>query len=90
MFEKVQNGIYITSVAGLHAGLNPQSGNFSLQANGFLIENGKKTTPVDLITIGGNLMEIFKDISIVGGDTKELIALSTPSLAIKKIKVSGK
>lgn len=90
LFEKVNNGIYITSVAGLHAGLNPQSGNFSLQASGFLIEDGKKTTPVDLITIGGNLLEVFKDVTIVGGDTKELIGLSTPSLVIKKIKVSGK
>ena len=90
LFEKVGNGIYITSVAGIHAGLNPQSGNFSLQANGFLVENGKKTTPVDLITIGGNLLELFNNIAVVGGDTKELIGMSTPSLVIKKIKVSGK
>jgi PmbA protein len=90
MFAKVNNGIYITDVAGLHAGLNPQSGNFSLQASGFLIENGKKTTPVDLITIGGNLLEVFSDVKIVGGDTQELIGMSTPSLYIKKIKVSGK
>ena len=90
LFAAVGNGIYITSVAGLHAGLNAQSGNFSLQANGFLIENGKKTTPVDLITIGGNLIDVFKDVQIVGGDVKELIGLSTPSLVIKKIKVSGK
>ena len=90
LFAKVNNGIYITDVAGLHAGLNPQSGNFSLQASGFLIENGKKTTPVDLITIGGNLLEVFQDVKIVGGDTQELIGMSTPSLYIKKIKVSGK
>ena len=90
LFAAVGNGIYITSVAGLHAGLNAQSGNFSLQASGFLIEDGKKTTPVDLITIGGNLIDVFKDVQIVGGDVKELIGLSTPSLVIKKIKVSGK
>ena len=91
LFEKAENGIYITSISGLHAGLNAQSGNFSLQASGFLIENGKKTTPVDLITVGGNLVEVFTDIIEVGSDLKETVGgTSIPSLLIKKIKVSGK
>ena len=91
LFEEAGNGIYITSISGLHAGLNAQSGNFSLQANGFLIENGKKTTPVDLITVGGNLVDVFMDIIEVGSDSKETVGgTSIPSLLIKKIKVSGK
>lgn len=91
LFECCENGIYITSISGLHAGLNAQSGNFSLQASGFLIENGKVTTPVDLITVGGNLVEVFTDIIEVGSDLKETVGgTSIPSLLIKKIKVSGK
>lgn len=91
LFEMVGDGIYITSIAGLHAGLNAQSGNFSLQSSGFLIEDGKKTTPVDLITIGGNLIELFNNVVEVGGDTKDLVgSVSIPSLVIKSIKVSGK
>lgn len=91
LFEMIGNGIYITNIAGLHAGLNAQSGNFSLQSSGFLIENGKKTKPVDLITIGGNLVELFNNVEEVGGDTVDLVgSVSIPSMVIKSIKVSGK
>ena len=58
---------------------------------GHVIENGKKTTPVDLITIGGNLIDLFNDVIEVGGDVKHLVGgVSIPSLVIKSIKVSGK
>lgn len=35
MLKAVDNGIYVNSVQGLHAGLNPISGDFNLQASGF-------------------------------------------------------
>ena len=91
LFEEVGNGVYITDVSGLHAGLNPQSGNFSLQSTGFMIENGKKGKPLDLITVSGNLLEIFKDVLEVGNDvTVSPAGVSAESLLIKKIVVSGK
>ena len=91
LFEEVGNGVYITDVSGLHAGLNPQSGNFSLQSTGFMVENGKKGKPLDLITVSGNLLEIFKDVLEVGNDvTVSPAGVSAESLLIKKIVVSGK
>ena len=90
LFEKVENGVFITDVSGLHAGLNPQSGNFSLQSTGFMIENGKKSRPLDLITISGNLLDIFKDVLEVGNDvTVSPSGVSAESVLIKKIAVSG-
>ena len=91
LFQEVGNGVFITDVSGLHAGLNPQSGNFSLQSTGFMIENGKKGKPLDLITISGNLLEIFQDVLEVGNDTYvSPSGVSSQSLLIKKIAVSGK
>lgn len=90
LFNLVDNGIYITEVEGLHAGMNCQSGNFSLQAKGFLIENGKRSKPVCLITIAGNLFELFKDIKEVGSNLQELGSTYAPSVLIKKLAVSGK
>ena len=90
LFEKVGEGVFITDVSGLHAGLNPQSGNFSLQSTGFMIENGKKGRPLDLITVAGNLLDIFNDIIEVGNDvTVSPSGVSAESLLIKKIAVSG-
>ena len=91
LFQEVGNGVFITEVSGLHAGLNPQSGNFSLQSTGFMIENGKKGKPLDLITVSGNLLDIFKNIQEVGNDvTVSLSGVSAESVLIKKIVVSGK
>ena len=90
LFEKVGEGVFITDVSGIHAGLNPQSGNFSLQSTGFMIENGKKGRPLDLITVSGNLLDIFKDVLEVGNDvTVSPSGVSAESVLIKKIVVSG-
>lgn len=91
LFDAVGNGVYITEVSGLNAGMNTQSGNFSLQSTGFLIENGKLGRPLDIITVSGNLLEVFKDIIMVGNDEKLFYsATSCPSVVVKKIAVSGK
>ena len=91
LFEEVGDGVYITDVSGLHAGLNPQSGNFSLQSTGFMIENGKKGKPLDLITVSGNLLEVFQDVIEIGNDiTVSPSGVSAESVLIKKISVSGK
>ena len=90
LFQEVGNGVYITDVQGLHAGLNPRSGNFSLQSTGFLIKDGKKDRGLDIITISGNLVNIFNDILAVGNDLKEAIGSKVPSVLVKKIAVSGK
>ncbi len=90
LFEEVGNGVYITDVSGLHAGLNSRTGNFSLQSTGFLIKDGIKDRPLDIITISGNLVNLFMDIQEVGKDMKQFIASSCPSVIVKSIKVSGK
>ena len=90
LFQEVGNGVYITDVSGLHAGLNPRSGNFSLQSTGFLIKDGKKDRGLDIITVSGNLVSLFKDIQLVGNDSKEFIGCKVPSVVVKTLGVSGK
>ena len=91
LFAEVGNGVYITDVQGLHAGLNERSGNFSLQSTGFLIKNGKKDHALDIITISGNLQDLFNSVIEVGSDSKVFIPGSEcPSIVVKKIAVSGK
>ena len=91
LFEEIGTGVYITDVSGLHAGLNPRSGNFSLQSSGYFIENGKKTHALDIITISGNLVELFNSIISVGNDSKTFLsACNCPSVVVKKLAVSGK
>ena len=91
LFAEIGDGVYITEISGLHAGMNQQSGNFSLQSSGYLIKNGKRDRGLDIITISGNLLEIFNDVLAVGNDLETSYGgVSAPSLLIKKIAVSGK
>jgi PmbA protein len=88
---KIKEGLYIEEVQGLHAGMNAQSGNFSLQASGFMIRDGKIAEPVNLITVAGNLKQLFLDIKEVADDSElQLSSISAPSVFVKKLAISGK
>jgi len=80
-------------VAGLHSGLNPVSGDFSLSASGYEIENGNIGRPVDLITIAGNLYELLKDIEDIADDLRFGFPgksyIGSPSVKIKSLAVAG-
>ena len=64
------DGVMITSMAGLHAGVDTISGDFSLSAKGFLIEGGKVGRPVAQITLAGNFFELMKNIRCFADDLK--------------------
>lgn len=90
MISKIKEGVYITDLQGLHSGMNAKSGNFSLQAQGFMIINGKIDRPLTLITLAGNLSDMFMNIKDVANDSKLILnGVTTPSVYIKKLAVSG-
>ena len=95
LLAKAGNGVYINALSGLHAGANPVTGDFSLQSAGFMIENGKKTTPVKSFTVAGNFFELLKKITAVG-DTVELpsamgmTAFGAPSVLVDNLSIAGK
>ena len=87
----IENGIYITEVNGLHAGLNPISGNFNVQSSGYLIENGKKTKPVTLFVLSSNFYEMLNNVEAIANNTEpNFNGIASPSLKIKEVQISGK
>ena len=91
LFQEIGDGVLITEVSGLHAGLNAQSGNFSLQSTGYLIKDGKKDRALDIITVSGNILEVFNDVIEVGNNVEvSPSGTSAPSLVIKELSVAGK
>ena len=91
--KDIGEGLIITDVSGLHAGLNPVSGDFSLLSEGFLIKEGKKADPVEQITIAGNFYDMMLNVKEIANDTKALPGSNgeffSPSIYIGKIDVSG-
>ena len=89
--NEVKEGVIITEFAGLHSGASAITGDFSLAAKGFMIENGKKTFPVEQITVAGNFFALLKDIEEVGSDLKfPMSSLGCPSVVVKELSVAGK
>ncbi|OPJ56711.1 TldD/PmbA family protein [Clostridium chromiireducens] len=87
----VKEGIIITDFAGLHSGASAVTGDFSLAAKGFMIENGKKSFPVEQITVAGNFFTLLKDIKDVGSDLKfPMSSIGCPSVVVKELSVAGK
>ena len=87
----IEKGIYVTEVGGLHAGLNPISGAFNVQATGYMIENGKKTSPVTLFVVSGNFFEMMNDIEYIANNlSKRFVGVAAPSFKVRKLMVSGK
>lgn len=90
LVKNVNEGILITNVAGLHSGANSISGDFSLAAEGFLIEEGNITSSVEQITIAGNIYDILKNIASLGNDLRfNTSAVGSPSVLISEIDVAG-
>jgi PmbA protein len=64
------DGLYVTDVAGLHSGVNPVSGTFSVGATGRLIEGGELGAPVRELTIASDLVSMLRDVRAVGSATR--------------------
>ena len=90
--KKLGDGLYITGLNGLHAGANTQSGDFSLQATGFLVEDGKKTRPVKNFTIADNFFQMLRKVDALGDKVKFSLTSSVgaPEVLFTDVSVSGK
>lgn len=94
LFKEMGNGLYITDVQGLHSGTNTVSGDFSLAAQGFKIENGKIASPVNKITIAHNFFDLFADSWVKGNDFAFNMPgghsqFGAPSILFPKMSVSS-
>lgn len=91
--KSLNRGIIIDELSGLHSGLNTISGDFSLLASGFYVENGEIAKPVEQITIAGNFYDILKNVEDLGSDIKYDVAgnatIGSPSILIRNLDVSG-
>ncbi len=93
LIGSINKGIYITNVEGLHAGLNQVSGDYSLSAHGYEIEDGKIKRPINQITIASNFFETLMNIEEIGSDLEFGLPMGgyvgSPSIKVKSISVSG-
>jgi PmbA protein len=79
--------LYITETIG--HGSNLVSGDYSVGASGFLIENGEFKHPINEITIAGNFKDMFKNITLAN-DLEFEYSTNSPTMMIEGMVVAGK
>jgi PmbA protein len=92
LVARAGDGLYVASVAGLHSGVNPVSGTFSVGATGRLIENGELGRPVREITIASDLVSMLKSVQAVGGPGRWVPfggSVKSAPVLIAEMQVSG-
>lgn len=86
----MNDGLVITDLQGLHAGIDFVSTNFSLQASGYLVKEGKRSQSVTLITVAANFMELMRSVMEVGNDLDwSYHTIKSPSIYFEKCAISG-
>ena len=90
MIAPIEDGVYITNLNGLHAGVKAVSGEFSVQASGFKIVNGKLDHAVKMIVVSGNFFEALNQVEGIASDLKFSISgTGSPSVYFKALSISG-
>ncbi len=90
LLAEVGEGILISSVSGLHSGVNPVSGDFSSGAEGLRIAGGSLGEPLKEFTIASTLQRMLLDVTAVGNDVEWLpMGAAGVSLVIRDVSVSG-
>jgi PmbA protein len=79
--------LYVTETIG--HGINLVTGDYSVGANGFMVENGELTYPVSEITIAGNYQDIFKNLTLAN-DLEFKYRINAPTTLIEGMIVAGK
>ena len=95
LLAKAGNGVYITSLGGLHAGADAISGDFSLQSSGYMIEDGRKTKFVKSFTVAGNFYDLLKNVVAVANNMELPRAMGkttfgAPTTWVDGLSIAGK
>jgi PmbA protein len=68
LMAAVDHGVLVQSMTGLHSGVNPVSGDFSVGVEGLIVRGGQRAEPIREATIASTLQRLLLDVSAVGGE----------------------
>jgi PmbA protein len=90
ILASVGEGLMVQSVSGVHSGVNPVSGDFSVGAEGMLFRGGELVEPVREFTIASTIQRMLLDVVAIGSDLERLPSSAAGlTLAIDGVSMSG-
>lgn len=86
----VGDGLFVQSITGVHSGVSPVSGDFSVGAEGLMVRGGRLAEPVREITVASTLQRMLRAVVAVGADLERLPGIAAgQTLAVGDMHVSG-
>jgi PmbA protein len=92
LLAEAADGVFVTDVAGLHSGVNPVTGVFSVGASGRAIRAGELAEPLREFTIAGDLVGMLGKVRAAGSEARWVPfggSVKAPSLLIAEMAISG-
>lgn len=83
----VQRGILVTGFNG--GNCNSSTGDFSYGIEGFLVEDGRLTRPLNEMNVTGNMLSLWSSLVAVGNDPLPNRSWQIPSLVFEGVSFSG-
>lgn len=89
--QLVGDGVYVDALSGVHSGVNPISGDFSVGFTGFMIRGGQLAEPLREATVASTLQRILLDVVAVGSDVEWLPGSAAgQTIAVTGVSVGGR
>lgn len=86
----VDHGLFVTSMSGLHSGVNTVSGDFSVGVEGRMIRGGHFAEPIREATLGSTLPRLLNGITALGGDLEwQPSGTGAVTLVLHDVTLSG-
>ncbi|MHB1585039.1 MAG: TldD/PmbA family protein [Acidimicrobiales bacterium] len=90
VLARTGDGLFVQSVTGVHSGVNPVSGDFSVGAEGLMVRDGSLAEPVREVTVASTLQRMLQSILWIGADVEWLPGIAAgQTLAIGDMQLSG-
>ena len=70
LLAEAGEGVLVTEVAGLHSGVNPVTGRYSVGASGRAIRGGELAEPLREFTIAGELLGTLAAVKAIGSEAR--------------------
>jgi len=89
LLRLAEGGVYVQTMHGLHSGVNPVSGDFSVGIEGFEIRDGALGAPLREATIASTLQRMLLDVPAVGSDVRILSSGPASPVLLGEVMMAG-
>jgi PmbA protein len=86
--DQADNVILIDDLSALHAGVQALQGSFSLPFDGWLIQNGKRTS-IESATVAGDIREVLRSIIYVEKEVEFTGSGVAPRVWVNSLSITG-